>query len=79
MGKRSILEHFQKIGFDFNKLVDKSFKSLGFYFLPLPAGIEIMMCFLSEGVKLIYRFTYAILKFHKDFIKTNCLDPDTMI
>jgi hypothetical protein len=78
-GKRSILVHFQNVSFDFNKYVDYSFKSFVCHFVPLPIATDILMCFLSEGVKIIYRYTYALLKYHKDFIKTNCLNPDILI
>jgi hypothetical protein len=37
------------------------------------------MSFLSEGVKVLYRYTYAILKYHKEFIKVHCNDPETLI
>jgi len=73
------MEHFQKIGFDFNKFVDISFKSFVCHFVPLPVAIDILMCFLTEGVKIVYRYTYAILKYHKDFIKTSCLNPDDLM
>ena len=77
-GKRSILVHMNKIGFDFNKFVDTSFKSLCSHFVPLPIAIDILMAFLVEGVKVIFRYTYATMKSHKDFIK-NCQDPTDLI
>ena len=79
LGKRSLLDHFEKIGFDFNKLVDIAFKTFLCHFLPLPVALEVLMCFLTEGVKIIYRYTYAILKYHKNFIKTSCNNPDELI
>ncbi len=78
-GKRSLMQHFQKIGFDFNKFVDLSFKTFVCHFVPLPVGVDILMCFLTEGVKIIYRYTYAVLKYHKDFIKTSCLNSEELI
>lgn len=63
-----------KIGFDFNKFVDASFKSLCSNFVPLPIAIDILMAYLVEGVKVIFRYTYATMKSHKDFIKS-CTDP----
>lgn len=68
--KRSILLHFKKISFDFSRYVDVSFKTMNFYFLPINVAFDVMMCFLAEGVKIIYRYTYAILKLNKDFIKS---------
>lgn len=68
-GKRSILIHMNKIGFDFNKFVDTSFKTLIAYFVPLPMALDILMAFLVEGVKVIFRYTYAVMKCHKHFIK----------
>jgi hypothetical protein len=39
-------------------------------FLSLPNMIEFTFLFLSEGVKMLYRYTYAIVKCHKDFFKS---------
>lgn len=68
--KRSILVHFKKIGFDFSRYIDISFKSMTFYFLPLSVAMDMIMCFLAEGVKIVYRYTYGILKMNKEFIKS---------
>ncbi len=43
---------------------------MAFYFLPINVAFDVMMCFLAEGVKIIYRYTYAIIKMNKDFIKS---------
>lgn len=67
--KRSVLMHMNKIGFDFNKFVDISFKSMIGHFVPLPIAIDILMMFLVEGVKILFRYTYAVLKAHKGFVK----------
>jgi hypothetical protein len=68
--KRSLMIHFKKIGFDFSRYVDASFKTMTFHFLPLQIAFDVMMNFLAEGVKIIYRYTYGLLKYMKDFIKT---------
>ena len=68
--KRSILAHFKAIGFDFSRYIDLSFKTMTFYFLPLSVAFDVMMCFLAEGVKVLYRYTYGILKMNKDYIKS---------
>jgi hypothetical protein len=60
--KRSVLKHMNKIGFDLSKYVDQSFQSMLTYFLPLPMSVDIMMMFLAEGTKIIFRYTYAVLK-----------------
>lgn len=67
--KRSVLLHMNKIGFDFTNFVDASFKSLGGRFVPLPVALDILMMYLIEGVKIIFRYTYAILKTHKAYVK----------
>ena len=67
--KRSVLLHMNKIGFDFTKFVDTSFKSLLGHFVPLPVALDILMMYLSEGVKIIFRYTYAVLKVHKAYVK----------
>lgn len=58
-----------KIGFDLNKLVDLSFKSMTTAFLPFHLCMDVFMAYLVEGVKILYRYTYAIMKCHKHFIK----------
>ena len=58
-----------KIGFDFSKFVDVSFKSQLGHFVSLPVALDILMMYLVEGVKIIFRYTYAILKVHKAYIK----------
>jgi hypothetical protein len=77
-GKRSLLKHMTKIGFDFTKFVDFCFKSLLTYFLSLPIALDILMMFLNEGVKILFRFTYAIMKCHKHFIKKCTSAPELM-
>lgn len=37
------------------------------------------MLYLVEGVKVLFRYTYAVLKHHKEFIKSECKDPKTLI
>lgn len=74
-GKRSLLKHMNKMGFDFNLFVDLCFKSIITHFVPLPIALNILMIYLVEGVKIIFRFTYALLKIHKNFIK-KCTDAD---
>lgn len=46
--------------------------------MPFPIAIDILMAFITEGVKILYRFTYAIIKYHKDFIK-NQTDPGMFV
>ena len=68
-GKRSVLLHMNKIGFDFSKYVDTAFKSTCTYFVTLPIALDILMMFLIEGVKILFRYTYAVMKCNKKFIK----------
>jgi hypothetical protein len=58
-----------KIGFDFNKFVDVSFKSMVGHFVSLPIAIDVLMMYLAEGVKILFRYTYAVLKCNKTFVK----------
>ena len=58
-----------KIGFDFNKYIDLNFKSMTTAFLPFHICLDVLMAYLVEGVKVLYRYTYAIMKCHKQFIK----------
>jgi hypothetical protein len=70
--------HMKKIGFDFSKYVDTAFKTFCTAFLPLPIAIEVLMMFLIEGTKMIFRYAYAILKTQKSFVKSHA-DPATFI
>ena len=72
--KRSVLIHLNKIGFEFTQFVDYSFKTFLTRFVTLPTSIDILMMFLQEGSKIIFRYTYAILKCQKKFVKS-CTDP----
>ena len=55
--------------FDFTKLVDSGFRNLMTNYLDLGNMTDLVMVFLSEGQKSLFRYQYAILKLHKDFIK----------
>jgi hypothetical protein len=70
MKKRSILKHMKRVKFEFSEYVDASFQTLCSRFVSLPVAIDIMMNFLSEGVKIIFRYSYAILKQQKQFVKS---------
>ena len=59
----------KKIGFDFSEYVDVAFRSCSQAFVPLSIALDIMMMYMAEGIKIIFRFTYAILKVNKQFIK----------
>jgi len=58
-----------KINLDFSKYVDTSFKTMMTFYLPLHVSVDILMMFLAEGTKIIFRYTYAILKCQKTFVK----------
>jgi hypothetical protein len=63
--KRSILIHLQSIGFDINELLDEMLKFFFTSFLKFDYIIDIFTLYYLEGVKVIFRFGYAILKVHK--------------
>jgi hypothetical protein len=67
-----------KIGLDFTKYVDTSFQTFMTRFLPLNVCVDILMVFLVEGTKIIFRYTYAILKQNKGFVKKHS-EPSTFI
>lgn len=68
--KRSILIHFQSISFDINELLDEMFKYCFTSFLKFDFVLDIFAFFILEGVKILFRFAYSSLKFHKDVIKS---------
>ena len=67
--KRSILLHCREIGFDYTQYVDSCFRRFMCDYLSLGNMFDFTMVFLVEGQKAIYRFTYALTKIHKDWIK----------
>jgi hypothetical protein len=67
-----------KIGFDFYKFVDLCFKSTLTYFVSLPVALDILMMFMIEGVKILFRYTYAVMKCNKAFIKA-CKNPNELL
>jgi hypothetical protein len=69
MGKRSILEHFMKLKQNFDTFVEESFNSFFMDFVTPSVALDILMSFLAEGMKIVFRFTYAVLKLHKNQIK----------
>lgn len=69
-GQRSVMVHCMKNQYDFTKLVDAGFRSLMTNYLELRHMIDFVMVFLSEGQKSLFRYTYAVLKLHKEFLKT---------
>lgn len=68
-GKRSVLLHLNAINFDFNRYVDVAFKTMTQHFVPLAVALDILMMYLIEGNKIMFRYTYAILKVNKNYIK----------
>jgi hypothetical protein len=68
-----------EIGFQLRDYSAAAFDTLGARFMPLYIALDVMMMYLVEGVKIIFRYAYAILKTHKDFIKKNCTDPEHLL
>jgi hypothetical protein len=67
--KRSLAGHMSSIGFEFRSYSKAAFDSLCFRFLPLHLANDVLLMYLVEGIKIIFRYAYAILKAHKEFIK----------
>lgn len=67
-----------KINFDFNNYVDISFKTMLSRFVPLPIAIDIFMMYLVEGVKILFRYSYAVLKLHKHHVK-KCANANELL
>jgi hypothetical protein len=68
--KRSLLEHCKNIHFDLTWFVDKCMRFFLCDFLPLPAIIEFTFLYLTEGMRTLYRYIYAICRVNKQFIKS---------
>mmetsp|Transcript_44325 Transcript_44325/g.60122 ORF Transcript_44325/g.60122 Transcript_44325/m.60122 type:complete len:87 (+) Transcript_44325:644-904(+) len=65
---KKVLNHFQKIDFDPTRIIDETYRTLLSSLLPLDNTIEIVYMFIMEGNKLLYRFTYALLRLNRKFI-----------
>jgi len=76
--KRSVLLHLTEIKFDFNQYVDKAFRSFFIEFLPIETCFDLLMVFITEGTKSLFRFAYSILKVYKGPIKL-IKDPNNFI
>lgn len=46
-------------------------------YLSLASALDFMLVFLAEGREGLYRFTYAVLKTNKTFIKTLKLEESS--
>jgi hypothetical protein len=73
--KRSLATHMSQIGFELRNYSCAAFDTIGARFMPLYIAIDVLLMYLVEGVKIIFRYAYAILKTKKDFIKKTCTDP----
>ena len=73
--KRSLASHMSTIGFEFRNYTSASFDTICSRFLPLHLATDVILMYLVEGVKIIFRYSYAVLKVQKDFIKKTCTDP----
>lgn len=67
---RSLLEHCKAIKFDLTQFVDKCMRFFLCDFLTLPAVIEFTFVFLTDGVRALYRYIYALVTVHKDFLNS---------
>ena len=77
--KRSLATRMSQIGFELRNYSSAAFDTIGARFMPLFIAIDVMLMYLIEGVKIIFRYAYAILKTHKDFIKKSCTDPEHLL
>ena len=71
IGERSIIVFCRENNYDFTALVDSGFRNLMSNYLALNNLTDFCMIFLCEGQISLIRYMYAILKVHKDFIKSS--------
>lgn len=69
-GERSLLKFCREVNFDFTRMVDAGFRNFMTNYFDFDNLSDFSMVFLSEGQKSLFRFQYAILKIHKDFLKS---------
>lgn len=77
--KRSLANHMKNVGFELKDYARAAFDSLTAQFLPLHIITDFLLMYLVEGMKIVFRYAYAILKCHKTFIKTYCNDAESLI
>jgi hypothetical protein len=77
--KRSLATHMSQIGFELRNYSSAAFDTIGARFLPLYVAIDVLLMYLVEGVKMIFRYAFAIMKTKKDFIKKTCTDPKHLL
>jgi len=77
--KRSLIDHMKSINFDLTNYSALAFDSLMTEFLPLHIATDFLIMFLVEGIKVVFRYAYAVLKAHKHFIKTVCNDSESLL
>jgi len=69
---KEVLSHFQVIGFKIDHLIESMINSFFFEYLRPCFIPRLLMLFLHDGVKSLFRVVYAILKFTKyDIVSTN--------
>ena len=77
--KRSLAIHMRNIGFDMRRYARMAFDSLTAQFLPLHIATDYLLMYLVEGMKIVFRYAYAVLKCHKTFIKSGCCDAESLL
>ena len=60
--KRSLATHMSHIGFELRDYSAAAFDTIGARFLPLYIATDVMLMYLVEGVKILFRYAYAVLK-----------------
>ena len=68
-----------QIRFELRDYSSAVFDTIGARFLPLYIASDVMLMYIIEGVKIIFRYANAVLKTHKDFIKKSCTDPENLL
>jgi hypothetical protein len=75
---KEIQQKFEKLGFEFEILIEDMFFSLFMDYFNFIFLQKIFLLYLREGVKMLYRVAYAVLKMFKDDI-LDINKPDTVI
>mmetsp|Transcript_26687 Transcript_26687/g.23646 ORF Transcript_26687/g.23646 Transcript_26687/m.23646 type:complete len:141 (-) Transcript_26687:778-1200(-) len=70
-----LIKHFERIGYDYVELFHEFFTNQFFGFLPLKLVLRVFFAYLNEGIKIFYRYGYAILRTFKEDI-LNTTDPE---
>jgi hypothetical protein len=72
MHRSALGKYCQEQGQDIGKAIDKGLRSCLTFYLDLPAALEVLPLFISEGISVLYKYTCALILMHQDATIGKC-------